>query len=551
MDFRVVDAAGTIHWVRSQATALLDRQGRPARLTGINVDVTPQHLLEDELRARAETLAAEVQERTRERNKMFELSSDLFAVAGFDGYLKTINPAWSRLLGYAEEELLATPFITLIHPDDHAGAAAVIAQLREGSIVRFFEDRLFTKSGDTVAIAWAAVPDGDRFYAVGRDVTREREREEALRQAQKMEAVGQLTGGIAHDFNNLLGAVLGGFDLIRRRPDDAERVRRLAENGIAAAERGAKLTGQLLAFSRAQRIETCAVVVTEVVEGMRELLAGTLGPQIRLRFGLEDGRRAVLSDPVQLEMAVLNLAINARDVMPDGGELGIRTALRRIEGDAELATGDYVELSVSDTGLGMPPEVAARAFDPFFTTKGVGKGTGLGLSQVYGIARQAGGAARIRSLPGQGTTVSLLLPVTDAPRIATGPAPGEDSTTADATATVLVIDDDEDLRRMLAESLDSLGYRALAAADGREGLDLLAGETPDLVVIDFAMPGMNGAEVAEAIRASHPDLPILFASGYADTAAIERAAGPDARMLRKPFGLAELQAAVRTALDGI
>ena len=518
------------------------------RLTGINLDVTAQHLLEEELRAQAETLAAEVKERTRERNRMFELSSDLFAVAGFDGYLKTINPAWSRLLGYSEQELLARPFADLIHPEDHEDATAVVAQLRDGSNVRFFEDRLFAKGGDIVTIAWAAVPENDRFYAVGRDVTREREREEALRQAQKMEAVGQLTGGIAHDFNNLLGAVLGGFDLIRRRPDDADRVRRIAENGIAAAERGAKLTGQLLAFSRAQRLETRAVVVTDVVEGMRELLAGTLGPQVRLRFGLEDGGRAVLSDPVQLEMAVLNLAINARDVMPDGGELGIRTALRRIDGDAELAAGDYVELSVSDTGAGMPPEVAARAFDPFFTTKGVGKGTGLGLSQVYGIARQAGGAARIRSLPGQGTTVSLLLPVTDAPRATHGPVPDQAAAAAPGAATVLVIDDDDDLRSMLAESLDSLGYRTLTAPDGTEGLDTLARSTPDLVIVDFAMPGMNGAEVAEAIRARNPDLPILFASGYADTAAIERAVGASARMLRKPFGLNELQAAVRAAL---
>ena len=372
--------------------------------------------------------------------------------------------------------------------------------------------------------------------------------ETALRQSQKMEAVGQLSGGIAHDFNNLLQGLAGSLDLIRRKPNDSERVRRWAEAGLQAAERGAKLTGQLLAFSRTQRIEAKPVIVAELVSGIQDLLIRTLGPMIRITFELDADRVAVLSDPTQLEMAVLNLAINARDAMPSGGELTIATRLRRITGDPELEPAAYVELSVSDTGIGMSTETAARAFDPFYTTKGVGKGTGLGLSQVYGIARQAGGTARIESRPGQGTTVRVLLRRTDL-AIETDNSPAAvESEVVTPSATVLVIDDDADVRRFLTDSLDALGYRVAAAADGHMGLRALESIAPDVMVVDFAMPGLNGAEVAKAARARLPRLPIIFASGCADTAAIDEVAGPDTPVLRKPFRVDELQVAVAEVL---
>ncbi len=388
-----------------------------------------------------------------------------------------------------------------------------------------------------------------RLIGSSRNVTRQVMAEEALRQAQKMEAVGQLTGGIAHDFNNLLGAVVGSLDLIRRKPGDIEKVRRFAEAGLAAAERGAKLTGQLLAFSRAQRLELKPVVVAELVQGMRDLLSRTLGPMVRLTFTL-DGDGAVLSDPTQLEMAVLNLAINARDAMVEGGELAIATAPRRMGRDAELAAGEYVELSVADTGSGMPPEVAARALDPFFTTKEVGKGTGLGLSQVYGVARQAGGTVRIESRPGTGTTVRIYLPRTSSPVQVSNGAEALAAKEAGSAATVLVVDDDPDIRRVLVASLEALGYRVLEAMDGSSGLAAIEEVVPDLIVLDFAMPGMNGAEVARVLRERRPDLPIVFASGYADTAAIEAAAGKDATVLRKPFRVDDLQAVLSEALNG-
>ena len=374
--------------------------------------------------------------------------------------------------------------------------------------------------------------------------------EEALRQSQKMEALGHLTGGVAHDFNNLLGAMVGSFDLIRRRTGDEERVRLLAEAGLRAAERGVKLTSQLLTFSRGQRIELTAVVVRDVVDGMSEMLRRALGPMIALSIDADCAGRAVLSDPTQLELAVLNLAINARDAMPDGGTVHVATRLQTIDRDPALATGQYVELLIRDTGIGMSLEVAARAFDPFYTTKGVGKGTGLGLSQVYGIARHAGGTVRIDSTPGAGTTVRMLLPCTDSAGAPAEPTPPTIDPGVRQDATVLVVDDDLDLRQVLAALLEDLGYRVLEADDGASGLSMLERHAPDLLIADFAMPGMTGAELARAARARRPDLPIIFASGYADTRAIDDAAGAATRVLRKPFRIDELQSAINTALAG-
>jgi CheY-like chemotaxis protein len=248
-------------------------------------------------------------------------------------------------------------------------------------------------------------------------------------------------------------------------------------------------------------------------------------------------------------MAVLNLAINARDAMAGGGDITIATARRIIRTDAELIAGDYIELTVSDMGAGMTPEVAARAFDPFFTTKDVGKGTGLGLSQVYGIARQSGGTVRIESQPGAGTSVRIYLPKIDA-QVSPGIEGEADGHVAPApVATILVIDDDPDMRRVLVDSLDALSYRVIEAVDGSSGLAALDRDVPDLMIVDFAMPGMNGAEVAKAARERRPDLPIVFASGYADTAAIRGMAGPEATVLRKPFRFDDLQAALANALN--
>jgi len=381
-----------------------------------------------------------------------------------------------------------------------------------------------------------------------RDQLRLKEAEEALHQSQKMEAIGQMVSGLAHDFNNLLAVVVGSFDLIRRKADDPDQVRRFADAGQEAAQRGSKLTGQLLAFSRSQRIELRPLIVCDVVENLREMLARTLGPMIDLQLDLDPDRVPVLSDATQIEMMILNLAINARDAMPDGGQLRIATAQRRVDDDPELKAGGYVELSVSDTGCGMDPQTLRKALDPFFTTKPAGKGTGLGLSQVYGSARQFGGTVRIESEAGVGTTVLVLLPQTEIAASCEIAADGWNKLAEVNEAKVLVIDDDPDVRQVVVSALDIAGFRVTQAADGPAGLALLKESRPDAAVIDFAMPGMNGAEVAQSARERHPALPIVLISGYADSNAIDRAVEHGARIVRKPFRVDQLLKALNEVL---
>lgn len=374
----------------------------------------------------------------------------------------------------------------------------------------------------------------------------ERERAQAaLAQSQKMEAVGQLTGGIAHDFNNLLTVIFGNLELIQRRTED-EKTARLADFARQAAERAAKLTHQLLAFSRTQNLTLKAVDLNALVTGMHDLLGRTIGPMVRIEMALDAHGPWALADDNQLELAILNLSINARDAMPDGGVLTIATGGRPGEG-SDLAPGDYVVISVRDTGSGIPGHLLSKVFDPFFTTKPIGKGTGLGLSQVYGIAQQSGGTVRLSSIEGQGSTVEIWLPAAEA----TLPAP-EDAFAADARADgphkrILVVDDDADVRRFIVDCLQSLGYSVDEAAEGRSALRRLEETPPDLLIVDYAMPGMTGVDVVMEARASAPALPIIMATGYADMEAVDRVMPPE-NLLRKPFRLAELATAVRSAL---
>jgi signal transduction histidine kinase len=365
-----------------------------------------------------------------------------------------------------------------------------------------------------------------------------------LVQAQKMEALGQLTGGIAHDFNNLLNVIMVNAELIARVSDD-ERLRGMAATVKRATERGAKLTGQLLTFSRNSNPNLKAIDVVALLQGMRDIIAVSLGSGIRYDNDFERNEMWTQADANQLELAVLNLAINARDAMPTGGRLDIQVSARDAP-DQTLKRGRYVVIEVADTGEGIPRDVVSRVFDPFFTTKPVGKGTGLGLSQVYGIARQAGGAARIFSEEGAGTKVQIWLPLRE--RVA---APSEAETDAEANAVgdkrVLVVEDDSEVRAMLVESLRMLGYTVTEAADGQAGLDRLADDHPDLLMVDFAMPGMNGIDVIAAARKLRADLPVILATGYADVdiadLAVERCT-----ILRKPFQLDDLARTVRIGL---
>jgi len=373
----------------------------------------------------------------------------------------------------------------------------------------------------------------------------ERERAQAaLAQSQKMEAVGQLTGGIAHDFNNLLTVIFGNLELIQRRTDD-EKTAKLADFARQAADRAARLTHQLLAFSRTQNLTLEAVDVNGLVNGMHDLLGRSIGPMVRIEMALDPDEPWALADANQLELAILNLAINARDAMTDGGVLTIGTGRRNDRG-GDLARGDYALISVSDTGSGIPPELMEKVFEPFFTTKPIGKGTGLGLSQVYGIAQQSGGTVRLASAKGQGSTVEIWLPVAEAVAADAGGDLWPEPNTDGRRKRILVVDDDQAVRRFIVECLRTLGYSVEEAAGGEEGLRLMRGTEPDLLLVDYAMPGMTGVDVILKARAAAPDIPIILATGYADMEAVDRVMPLD--LLRKPFRLSELTNAVSKAL---
>lgn len=368
----------------------------------------------------------------------------------------------------------------------------------------------------------------------------------ALIQAQKMDAIGQLTGGIAHDFNNLLTAIVGNVDMIERRSDDP-RVARMAANAREGVERATKLTAQLLAFSRSQQLDLQAVEVDALIAGMDDLLTRTLGHKVEVRTDLRAGTMRATADPNQLELAILNLAINARDAMEEGGAvtLGSRLADDWHEG---LQPGRHVVISVSDTGHGIPADVMHKVFDPFFTTKSVGKGTGLGLSQVYGIATQSGGTVRIDSTVGVGTVIEIWLPISDAAeRLRPSELPVNETPLSQGER-VLVVDDDPGVRHFIVQCLKSLGYAVTEAASGKEGLSRLDADRPDLLVVDFAMPGMNGAQVAAKARLGSPGLAVLLVTGYADAGDIKDLVSSE-EVLRKPFKVSDLSIAVRRALE--
>ena len=520
-------------------------------------DVTERKAAERRLVATNVALEERVEARTRERDQIWQASKDMLCIATLDGFFVNLNPAWTATLGWSVEEMIAEPFIHFVHPDDVAGTLAAAAGLARGEAVLSFENRYRHADGGWRWLSWNAVTNGEMIYATVRDVSdakaaaeRERQLEEALRQAQKMEAVGQLTGGLAHDFNNLLTGITGSLDLMSRRVAQGRtgELGRYIEAAQGAAMRAAALTHRLLAFSRRQTLDPKPTDVNRLVAGLADLLRRTVGPAIGVEIEATDNVWSVLVDPNQLENALLNLCINARDAMPDGGRITIVTS--NVMSNAvldemgalasELAPGPYVALRVVDTGTGMSPEIIERIFDPFFTTKPLGQGTGLGLSMIYGFARQSGGKVTVESELGHGTTMSLYLPRWHGQVEAVVAAPEVVAVEAGGGASVLVVDDEATVRMLVVDVLEELGYRALEAADGQAGLDVLHSSAAiDLLVTDVGMPGgMNGRQLAEAGRAIRPGLRVLFITGYAETAVL--GADPlDAgmRVLPKPFAM--------------
>jgi PAS domain S-box-containing protein len=494
-----------------------------------------------------------------ERDRIWNTTNDLMAVAGQDGYLKSVNPAWSRLLGYDEVTLLGRPFLDFVWETDRPRVLGAMARLARGEGLTEFEDRLVHADGQSSLIAWNAEPLGDTFYIVGRNVTEQRQVEEALRQSQKMEAVGQLTGGIAHDFNNLLQGITGSLNLLEKRLAQGRLndLNRFITGAMTAAHRAAALTHRLLAFSRRQPLDPKPVCANPLIASMEDLLRRTMGEQITLDMILAPDLWPTLCDPHQLENAVLNLAINARDAMPDGGKLTVETSNCDLDERSpfwsrDMRAGAYICISVTDTGVGMSQETIEKVFEPFFTTKPIGQGTGLGLSMIYGFVRQSEGYTKIASQLAHGTSLKLFLPrysgdlAGEEPRN-TGPA----ALLAGDGETVLVIEDEPVVRGLIVEVLADLGFAALEATDGSSGLKTLQSRQKiDLLISDVGLPGLNGRQLADAARLLRPGLKVIFMTGYAEAAASAQGfLEPGMALITKPFGMAELAAKIRATIE--
>ncbi|HEV7601919.1 MAG TPA: PAS domain-containing protein [Bradyrhizobium sp.] len=580
VQYRIVRPSDSeLRWISVKSTIERDAEGKAVRLVGAHTDITEQveaeralrqseeeyRKLADQLASLNATLAERVEEKTRERDRIWNVSQDLLLVADRNGIWQTVNPAWTKTLGWSEAELLNRTSEWLEHADDGGMTRAHIKKLSADNSTVRFESRFRHQDGSYRWLSWTGVSDEGRIYAVARDVTAEKaaaERlkatEEALRQSQKMEAVGQLTGGIAHDFNNLLTGIVGSLDLMQTRLDQgrAENVARYINAAMTSANRAAALTHRLLAFARRQPLIPKSVDANQLVVSLEDLLRRTIGETIDLDIVASAGLWCTLCDPNQLESALLNLAINARDAMPNGGKLTITCANTRIDGltadTPALLPGDYIRIDVSDTGMGMTPEVAARAFDPFFTTKPIGQGTGLGLSMIYGFARQSDGHVLIDSKQGAGTSVKLYLPrhhgAAAVERIASAVADEHVAT----GETVLVVEDEPVVRGVIIEMLQDQGYRVLEAVDGPSGLRILRlNQRVDLLVTDVGLPGMNGRQLADQARESRPDLKILFITGYAENAAIaDGFLQPGMEMITKPFDLDNLSQRIRDMVSG-
>jgi PAS domain S-box-containing protein len=528
------------------------------------LDITDHKRAEQQLLGSAEALEAEIVRRTADRDRMWHLSTDIMLVAHFEGGIEALNPAWGALLGWQDSELLGSNFFGLVHPDDQAATRAKVSLLLAGQRIPPLQNRLRHQDGSYRWISWSMVPDERFLHAAGRDVTAERDGEvlqrqleEQLRQSQKMEAVGQLTGGLAHDFNNLLTGISGSLELLQARlaRGQVNDLGRYIQAAQGSAQRAAALTHRLLAFSRRQTLDPKPTDVNQLVDSLAELINGTVGPAIEVTTLLGDDLWSTLCDPNQLENALLNLCINARDAMPAGGRLVIETTNASLDElaalDSDMAPGDYVTVSVSDTGTGMTAEVAARAFDPFYTTKKLGEGTGLGLSMIYGFVKQSGGQIRVYTEVGRGTTMQLFLPRHQAAAAAEPSSHTATQVRAKRGETVLLVDDEPTIRDLVLEVLQELGYDAIGAEDAASALAILQSDRRfDLLISDVGLPGgMNGRELADLARQDHPALKVLFVTGYAANAVVGNGAlSAGMHIMTKPFTVNGLAAKIRAVL---
>ncbi|WP_167456066.1 PAS domain-containing protein [Methylobacterium currus] len=576
LEHRVYLADGSVGWASSRAVPVLDEHGRITEWYGAATDISERKAAEAATRDLTVSLGRQVADRTAELRLYGDIvQSSAAPICAFDTEYRLIAfnqahiDAFHRIFGRRVQ--IGEVFPDLFPPDQSSVMRGFMARALTGecyTVTEPFGDPDLEKP--TWEVSYSPLRDGEGrvigAFHFAKDISDRLRAEaelastqEALRQSQKMEAVGQLTGGLAHDFNNLLAGISGSLELMQTRLGqgrfaDVERYMAAAQG---AAKRAAALTHRLLAFSRRQTLDPRPTDVGQLAHGMHELIQRTVGPGITLDVVESPDAWPALVDPSQLENALLNLCLNARDAMPEGGRITVAVANRTLDARTarrhDMPEGEYVRLRVTDTGTGMSPDVIARVFEPFFTTKPIGEGTGLGLSMIYGFAQQSGGQVRIASTLGEGTTVSLYLPRH------VGAVPGEDETGTTAALprsaqgeTVLVVDDEPTVRMLVTDILEDLGYTAIEAGDSAAGLKVLRSDVRiDLLVTDVGLPGgMNGRQMAEAARETRPDLKVLLITGYAETTILgDGTLGPGMAVLTKPFSIETMAARIRSIIE--
>jgi PAS domain S-box-containing protein len=543
---------GTRMWAHVVIDPIRDPEGRLIGYAKITRDLTERRAVEEDLR------------QSEERFRLLVEGVADYAIYMIDptGHVTNWNVGANRIKGYTAEEIVGQHFSRFYTPEDREAREpqrALETAEREG---RYEKEALRLRKDGTrfwASVVIDAIRDRDGkllgFAKITRDVTERvkaqaelEKAREAFHQSQKMESLGQLSGGIAHDFNNLLMAVLSSLEMLRRRMPDDPKLIQLLDNAVQGAERGASLTQRMLSFARRQSLDAKAVDIPELVSGLKDLLQRTIGPRVTIDTRVEGSVRPAQTDANQLELAIINLAVNARDAMPGGGAITVAVREQTVGEGEDLAPGPYVVVALVDTGEGMDDETLARATEPFFTTKGIGRGTGLGLSMVHGFAEQLSGRLKLTSRAGEGTTAEIWIPVAtgEIERPTMAEAGNDPSANASRPLVVLAVDDDALVQMNTVAMLEDLGHRVVEAANGSEALDAIRAHPDiDLVVTDYAMPKMTGRDLAIAIAQERPNLPVVLATGYADLPPGEAI---DVERLPKPFGQNELERAIKRAL---
>ena len=580
VEFRVTHSEGTVHWIAGKGEITRDEAGRAIRIAGVYYDISDRKAQEARMLALNESLEARVTDRVRqlaatvarleETERRFQLLIDAvtdYAIYMLDtaGNVVSWNPGAERFKGYSANEIIGQHFSRFYTEDDRRQGVPQTALATAERTGKYETEGLRVRKDGSTFLASAVInairdPSGTLlgFAKITRDITEKKAVEDQLRQAQKMEAVGHLTGGIAHDFNNLLSVIMGNLERLERILPPAPLTDRFVSSALRGASRAAMLTQRLLAFSRRQPLLSEVLSVNKLVAGMSDLMKRTLGEAIFVETVLAGGLWPTLADSNQLENALINLAINARDAMPDGGKLTIETANTHLDDayarmNAEVHPGQYVGIFVTDTGTGMAPETAAQAFEPFFTTKEIGQGTGLGLSQVYGFIKQSDGHVRIYSEVGEGTTVKLYLPrYRGAEKLTDESRETRRACRRGRGEVILLVEDDPDVRDYTVEMVSDLGYTVLSAADGASALRQL--ELHREVVLLFTdvvlAGGMNGRQLAVQALRRRPRLKILYTTGYARNAIVHQGRlESGVEVVFKPFSYSDLAAKIRQILD--